>query len=338
MSVVKSAVEKTSVPLAVVMSALFLGGIALFLRQDLAMDFGVYWRVAAEPLEIVYQPRKWLNFPYPPTMLLWIAPLALVPKWVGFALWSLAGAAALAAACGKHLRWKQIALVLLSPPAVYCFLNGQVSVILAALLLWACSTRNNVLCGVLFAVIFSIKPQLVLMAPIVLVASRNWQAVISGAAAFAMIVGASVLAFGVDSWLTWLGSLDHFNDILVRNGVLAVVITPAGVAELKGLPVYPIMALGAVTGAIIAYRCRDGEPLVKSAAIATGSLLAAPYAVIYDLVAVAPFIVWSIFNGRILATIAFAGGLNPLPLLVTGYELYERGKAAVGGMKPVSEL
>jgi hypothetical protein len=293
--------------------------------DPLGLDFSVYWRAANEPIAEVYRPRPVLNFPYAPTMLLWIAPLALFPFWAAYPAWIVVSVSAFISSCRAHLTRKEIGLALISLPMVYCLLSGQVSAFLTALLLWACGARNRIAAGIGLAVIASIKPQFVLLAPLLLLATKDWRALGSSALTLTAIVLISLAAFGIGIWESWVGSLDHFHEIVIKNGVLTVMVTPAAAAELWGLPSWPFMVLGAAAGIWLVIRCRNHAPLFQATAIAAGSLLASPYAVLYDLVSVVPFLAWSIFQGSILAAFVIsslvAWSLNSLPLLVAAYGL-----------------
>ncbi|HEU0309893.1 MAG TPA: glycosyltransferase family 87 protein [Sphingomicrobium sp.] len=319
--------RKLAPPAAIVISAVVALGLVYRAAtiEPFGMDFGVYWRAANEPLAEVYRPRPALNFPYVPTMLLWIAPLSKVPFWAAYAGWVALSVAAFVRSCRAHLSKREIGLALISLPMVYCLLTGQVSAFLTALLLWACRTPNRIAAGIALAVIASIKPQLVLLAPLLLLATRDWRALGSSALALAVLIAISLLAYGVGTWENWIGSLDHFQEIIVRNGVLTVMVTPAAAAQLWGLPPLPFMALGAAVGVWLVIHCRNQAPLFQATAIAAGSLLSAPYAVLYDLVAVVPFLAWSIFRGSMVSALVISSlvswSLNSLPLWVAAFRL-----------------
>jgi hypothetical protein len=318
-----SLLHKLALPTGIVISVLW--AVALVYRfivnGEIGLDFSVYWRAANEPLSQVYLPRPTLNFPYLPTMLLWIAPLSVVPLWTAFSIWVAVSVAVFIRVCRAHLDNRELALALVNCPMAYCLLNGQVSAVVTATLIWACVTHSRIAAGIALAVIASIKPQFVLLAPLFLLVTRDWRALGSAALTLAVIVAVSLAAFGVETWQQWFQSLDHFHDIVVRNGVLTVMVTPAGVAELWGLPPLPFMVAGGVLGAWLVVRSRDHSPLIQATAIAAGSMMAAPYAIMYDLVAVVPFLVLSIFRGSILSAFAISASLNPMPLLVTAYRL-----------------
>ncbi|QDP18818.1 glycosyltransferase family 87 protein [Sphingomonas xanthus] len=317
---------RPTLAMAVVISALTLVGLlTLFtVKNSFATDFSVYWRTANEPLDMAYLPQGELPFPYPPTMLLWIAPLKLAPMWPAFLIWVALSATLLWKACQPFLSPWAVALVLLSPPLVNGLSTGQVSAMVAAALLWACSTSNRVVAGMVFGVVASIKPQLVIMAPLLLIVTFDWKALVGSAATYCLIFMASVLAFGLDVWFVWLGSLDHFRDVLHNEQVLGVAATPAAAAENYGFPPLPFLVGGAAFGAWLVYRCRWHEPLGRSAAIACGSLLAAPYALTYDLAAVIPFLVSSIFRERLSSALALSGVMHPIPLVLTAFGLITR--------------
>src|SRR5205809_333452 len=69
------------------------------IANTFATDFSVYWRTANGPAHLAYAPRSSLPFPYPPTMMIWIRPLALFPMWVAFSIWLLVSIGATVAAC-----------------------------------------------------------------------------------------------------------------------------------------------------------------------------------------------------------------------------------------------
>ncbi len=294
-------------------------------NHELGLDFSVYWRAANEPLAEVYRPRPVLNFPYAPTMLLWIVPLSWFPLWAAYSAWVVVSASAFIQSCRSHLTNREIGLALISFPMVYCLLNGQVSAFLTALLIWACGARNRIAAGIAFAVIASIKPQFVLLAPLMLLATRDWRAIGSSTLALAAIVAISLGAFGSETWEQWFASFDHFQEIVIKNGVLTVAVTPAAAAQLWGLPPLPFMVVGAALGSWLVVRCRGHAPLLQATAIGAGSLLSSPYAIMYDLVVVVPFLAWSVFRGSMLSALVISSvvswSLNLLPLLAAAYGL-----------------
>lgn len=286
-----------------------------------ANDFGVYWRTANMPAEQAYHWKGRFPFPYMPTMLLWIQPLSLVPKWPAYALFVAISAVTFLRAYRRHVPKAALALAVLSPPFLHGLATGQVSALIAAGILWACATSNRIAGGLVFGLIATIKPQLVIMAPLMLALNADKRAVLSAAAGFSVIVTLSIAAFGFERWPEWLASMDHFEQAVTGTDVIRGAISPAVVAERYGFEPLPFLIVGTALGAATVYLCRDAAPLEKATAIGIGSIMAAPYSLGYDLAVALPFLACAILRGRILAVLVFVYGINPLPILVSAYEL-----------------
>jgi hypothetical protein len=323
---VQRTIAKVAPPLAFVACAALSA--TLFVEYTLAAkfvnDFGVYWRTANQPVEMAYLWQGRFPFPYMPTMLLWIAPLSAIPQLPAYLFFIVFSTVAFVLACRPYLSNAAIALALVSPPFLRGLYTGQVSAILAALLLWACGTRNRVAAGIAFGLIASIKPQLVIMAPLMLALTRDWKALIAAAVTFLSVVLLSVVAFGPERWPEWIASMDHFHRAVTGTNVIDSAPTPAAIAVRFGLPPMPFLLIGAIGGAVTVYLCREMPALERATAIAIGSLLAAPYALAYDLITIVPFLVGVIFRGRIMAVVAILATLHPLPLAVSTYELLRK--------------
>ena len=317
---------------AIVICALGSGCLFLWfaLGNHFATDFRVYWRTANGPLDTAYATSR-LPFPYAPTMLLWISPLKLIPLWPGFLAWVAVSIWTMKRACRNLLSPGEAWLVLLNPVAVNALCAGQVSAFLAAGLLWACTTDRRISAGLALAFIASVKPQLVILAPLFLIARRDWTAFASAATGFSAFVAGSVIAFGVQPWIEWLNSLQHFHDLLVGSNVLGVAVTPAAAAQSFHLPPIPFLLTGLALGVWLVVVCREAGPLQSSAAIGAGSLLAAPYALGYDLAVILPFLAYATFRGSFGAAFALSGTLNPAPLLITAWQLLKgKGSPSAG--------
>ena len=317
---------RAALPLAFLFCALISGAIIVnyYFSGRIGNDFGVYWRAANQPIDLVY---LWKG-PYPfsslPTMLLWVLPLSIVPKWPAFFFFTAFSVAAYVLACRPYLPKIAIILTTITPPFWRGILTGQVTTVLAALLLWACGTGNRLAAGIAFGVIASVKPQLVVMAPLMLALNRDWKAFIAAGATFVGLVMVSVMAFGPERWPEWLASMDHFQNWFAHSTVITVGVTPAMIAERFGLPPFPFLIAGTVAGAGLVFLCRSLDPLGKSAAIVVASLMAAPYALAYDLTAVVPFLALAVLAGRIWAVLGIATIFHPIPLIVAAWELLQR--------------
>jgi hypothetical protein len=144
--------------------------------------------------------------------------------------------------------------------------------------------------GALMALALCIKPQVLLMAPLVLLVRRDWSAITGGViAALAMILLALGL-YGPQIWLEWIYALPGFSHVIDQRQLYWALITPYGFARWMGLPATPFWIGGAVLALLAVLRsARNWEDLATP--IAVTSILAVPYAVPHDLVAALPWCV-----------------------------------------------
>lgn len=320
---VQKAVQKIAIATAVFFCAfstsfIFANYVAM---AKFGRDFSVYWRAANQPLSEVYFWQGAFPFPYAPTMLLWVKPLALVQVWLAYFLFISVSIAAFVWVCRPYLSKGAMGLALISPPFARGIFTGQVCAILAAVVIWACGTRSRAWAGIAFGIAASIKPQVVLMAPLMFVLNRDWKAFHAAWASFLAILIAAFALFGVDRWPEWLASMDHFHSAVADTSIINIAVNPAAIAERFGYPPLPFMLAGTVLGAIIVYLCRDTEPVEKAAAITMGSLMAAPYALAYDLTAAMPFLALCVFRGRMVAAFGIGYPLYPWPAVAAIFEL-----------------
>lgn len=288
-------------------------------------DFGVYWRTANSPVELAYRSPEWFPFPYAPTMLFWIQPLGWIPKWPAYFLFVASSLAAFIWAVRPYLSKAAIALSLITPPLVRGSFTGQVSTFLAALTIWACGTSSRVQAGAAFGVIVTIKPQLVIMAPLMFVLNRDLRALMSFGATALTVALLSLFFFGPERWPEWLASLNGFHSKVVGTRIIEIGATPFLIAERLGLNPFAFLSMGVAAGSVLVYLCRDSEPLEQAAAITLGSVMASPYALSYDFAAVVPFLALMVTRGRIFASLSIGVALQPIPLVLSTYELL-RGK------------
>jgi len=149
----------------------------------------------------------WLN---PPHAFFIMAPIAALPYGAAKAVWlvlNIAATAGVLAIAGLRSR-AFLALAVLSPAMLVSTmllqLGGFIALGLAAALVLA--PRRPILAGVILAFL-TMKPQYGLMAPLFLIATGQWRAIISAVAATALLVAASVALFGAESWLAFFESL-----------------------------------------------------------------------------------------------------------------------------------
>jgi hypothetical protein len=271
--------------LAIAGAALLVwSGFAAWHAQHAAADFYVFWTAAgrtAAPydpaiiahLQAAYHIDGAVPFVYPPTFLLLAWPFAQLPLALAYPLWTGLSAALFFYAAAHLIRpaWATLALFI-APPVVLAISPGQTSLLIGAALIagWLSLEKRPALAGVLFAVAACIKPQAMLLAPILL--WGHWRA-----ARWMVIAGASMVlasfAFGPGLWLQWPQALADFAHVApgtnrINPSALAAGPLAAGACALLGL--------------WLALRYRDLTGLIA------GGLCLTPYAHQYDLAPLAP--------------------------------------------------
>jgi hypothetical protein len=247
-------------------------------------DYYVFWTAArhtAAPYDpaLIAQLQAQLHitgawpFVYPPTFLLAAWPFGQLPLSLAYPLWTGVSAALFFYAASHLVRpaWATLALFI-APPVVQAIAPGQTSLIVGAAAIggWLSLKERPALAGVLFAVAACIKPQAMVMAPLLL--WGHWRAV-----RWAMIAGAGLVlasfVFGPGLWLEWPRALADFGRIAPATDR----VNPSA------LIASPIFAAGlALYGVWLAWSWRDLTGLVA------GALCVTPYAHQYDLAVMAP--------------------------------------------------
>lgn len=259
---------------------------------------------------------SWL---YPPFFLFIAAALALLPYGPALALWQgatlalylLAMRAVLRAAPAPQAGARPIddrlwILLAVAFPAVFVNLgHGQNGLLTAALLgaALAMLDRRPVVAGLLFGLL-AYKPQFGLMIPLALAAGGRWRTIAAAAATVALLVLATVLAFGPDVWRAFLASTDFTRAVLLESGDVGWHKMQSVFAWVRmwGGPVALAYAVqGAVTLALagsLAWLWRSPAAFaLKAAALCLASLLATPFSLDYDLMVLAPAIAFLAVHG-----------------------------------------
>lgn len=270
----------------------------------LAPDFTIMWAAGRFALEgapmydaealtaaqTMRRPPGLLPFAYPPSALWLFAPFALLPFWPAFWLWTAISLAAFWAAARRVASGWPLLLALASPNVLWAVGLGQTALLVgAAVLAGLLLLRDKPLfAGIFLGIAVAIKPQCVLLAPVAFVAGRHWQAFAGAAIGLAAAV-LLALPFGASLWLDWFSSLGEFRQIVGGYGIEIDGATPAMAAQVLGLPALPFQAAGIAAGIWLVWRgFRSDDLHTRIVTFVCGSLLAAPYAIRYELVTLAP--------------------------------------------------
>ncbi|MEP9390302.1 glycosyltransferase family 87 protein [Mesorhizobium sp. KR9-304] len=273
------------------------------------------------------------TFQYPPTFLLVTPTLALLPYPAAMLLWTAFGMTLYLFAVRLIAGGWNATLVALAWPAVlWNTVVGQTGFLTAALLGAgiALIDRRPALAGVLFGLL-TVKPQFGLLIPIALVAGGRWKVVIWAAVSALALAAASTVMLGAASWTAFLDSASRINDAILTAG-------GADFSKLQSLYGY-LRALGfgseaawlahgafvLLLAAGVAWLWRSAAAFdLKAAGLAAATILASPYAFIYDFVMLALpllFLGRTGFSGKEVAVVVAAAllvGWGPADHLATG--------------------
>jgi arabinofuranan 3-O-arabinosyltransferase len=233
-------------------------------------------------------------YPYPPTYLLLTAPISPLPFLPAYLVWTIGGLCLLASLLRPFLGWKSAWITILASPAV--FLNsfsGQNGALTASSLVGGLVIldRRPLLAGALFGLLLCAKPQLVLLAPLALLAGGRWRVLLGmGLTTLALIV-LSLVAFGPSPWAAFI----HDLPILKRLPDVALnwrrMPTLYAALRLLGAPAF-IAYVGQTLSAGVAAICvilvwRGTEAtLTKGAVLVLAGFACTPYGWDYDTIPV----------------------------------------------------
>lgn len=278
----------------------------------IGMDYVVFWsaaRIAIEhgasavfssewmqPLEAsVRHISTYSSFPYPPTFLLVIVALGLLPFGVAFIAFTLLGVAIywlMIRRLANPMSRGSLLGIAAFPGAVVAIIYGQNSLLTAALAgsVLALLDVNSLFTGVCLALLL-IKPQLGILFPIALICGRYWKVLAVASACSIAFVGMSVAAFGYDAWIAFAANLPMFDRLAIEHGPSMWINMPTtfALARLAGCSMgmayllHLVVAVPAVAAMAYLWFKRARFEL-RAAALIVATLLAQPYLMYYDLV------------------------------------------------------
>ena len=252
-----------------------------------AIDFHVFWSSAFKQASELYVASN-APFVYPPTAIVFFKPLALLDFATGYLVWSILSASLFAIAVTRLAGWRVALLSFLSAASLQGLALGQTPMILSAALLFAI-TAPRFACGVIFGVVAAIKPQLLVLAPLAFLVRKDWRTLSGMAAGLMVCVIVELVLYGPQLWFDWLNSMAAFRQALFRIHAIEQVITPYGMADNLGLNPVPFLAVSAALAvAAIVASAKRVEGIYLVAAIVGASILASPYALRHDTIALVP--------------------------------------------------
>jgi hypothetical protein len=276
-------------------------------------DFAVLWTAAQVALRApgrlydssyMTAAQSWLTsrgprpYAYPPSALIAFLPFSAVPFWPALVAWNAISLAAFIAAARPYARPPLLVLAVLAPPTMLALALGQTSLLVGAAALFGMSQLNKrpVLTGIALGVAAVVKPQTLILAPILLSTERR--ALISFLGSSAAVVLAS-LALGPRLWCDWIAAMPSFMHDVDRLGLVRWGATPSTLAAWLGFGRAATSALqagGLVAGVSFAFWARTRTPPERLTALIAGGLFCSPYAMSYDMAALMPVAATALFS------------------------------------------
>lgn len=280
------------------MALVTLFGIVLpVLRGQVYVDFTVFWAAAnsSTPYDVaaltalqdrifgLSGPRP---FVYPPTTLLLMKPFGALPFALAIALWGACGLAAFIHAARLVGNYRGL-LALLSPAVTASLFSGQTSLFVGALTVTGL-TLSGPIAGALLGAGAAIKPQLFLLLPLALVASRQWQTLAYAAATSSALATLTVMLWGFQPWIDWVLAVQQFPGILRDIGIETHGVTINALAITYGLPSWTFLVGVPLAVALVWLTFSRTESAVdRLVVLVCAAALASPYMLHYDLAALA---------------------------------------------------
>jgi hypothetical protein len=269
----------------------WMGGRSVFGDGPAAwFDAATYNAALRDMLGAPYPEHFWS---YPPHVLLFIWPFGLMPYLPAYIAWCVTGVALYLLACSGAVTRKQLLFIAVAPGVAVCVFFGQNGFFTAALLIGGlvCLDRRPILAGVLFGIL-TIKPQLGLLLPVILLLERRWVTIASAVTTVAVLVAATAMLFGWNVWIEfWQKVVPQQQWLTAHGGGLLFVMVSSVFygARLVHLPAAVAWVLQAITSALAVaavvwcyWKRRD--PALSLALFVTATFLVTPYILNYDMV------------------------------------------------------
>lgn len=251
---------------------------------------------------------------YPPFLLLMAAPLAQLPYFAALFVWQAVTFALYLGAMTLLLRGAKIKdrtwiLFAAAFPAVFAnLLAGHNGFLTAALLAGALALLDTrpLIAGLLFGLL-AYKPQFGFMIPLVLLVTGRWR-VIGGVAL--SVIALSLLCtslFGTDIWRAFSSSEEFTRTVVLEQGRTGFYRIQSMFAWVRmwGGPIplaYTLQGLVTLLCGVSLFRIwrSDLAQSIKGASLCIAAILATPYSLDYDLMALAPAIALLAVDGLAL--------------------------------------
>ena len=284
-------------------------GILVAERTVIGGDFMVFWSaaeafIAGDGAEFYQQSvlREWVanisaalkdvnvTWQYPPTMYFLVAPFAGLPYIPAYGVFSIANLAVFYLLLSRIWNNQQALFITLAASGVFqALITGQTGFFTAVLLVVAGGgAKSRPLLAGLAAGLLTVKPQFGLLIPIAFAAGGYWRAFAAATISAAVLIGASYLAFGIETWTAFFDAVrSHSERMQSVIFPYAKVISLYGGLKIMGAPTaFALAAQGFMTIGLVGFiwlvwRRNPGLEL-RVMTLCTAAPLATPYAFYYE--------------------------------------------------------
>jgi hypothetical protein len=271
-------------PAGVDFAGLWAGGKAALTNVEHLYDFHYVSELQGWPLGV----GRLRPYAYPPSALLLFTPFALAPWNLSYLIWTAVTGAFFAWAGVKAGAPKWFVLIPWVAFAAFC---GQATFLLGGLVMAGMAlTASPIMAGVLFGMAAAIKPQLLMLLPLALIAEGRWRTIVATGITGLLLCAASAAVWGLNPWIEWMQALPRFERLVSGARLLvANAITPYAALTYWRLNGSWALLLAPAAAAWVWFTFRRGADLAdKIIALFGGAFLISPYAMNYELALFAP--------------------------------------------------
>jgi hypothetical protein len=260
------------------------------------------------------------NWSYPPSILMLAAPFGRIGYLPAVLCWTVLGLALFVWVMRRQIRddlgaHRNLLLVpiLFSPAAIFCLISGQSSFVTAAMLLsiMAALDRRPVMAGILIGLL-TLKPQLGLLFPIILIASGRWRVFVAASITALLVAGVTTSLFGPQVWIDFIQKgLPAQNIVLSDPDLIGTPYYPTIFMNVRGLGASYAVAMTvqaafstfAIGAAFFVFRYRQhADRQLRDALFFACAICAVPYLLSYDTLALTCLAVLLLASGKLDVT------------------------------------
>ena len=244
---------------------------------------------------------------YPPPFLLIATLLATMPYLVALAIWQVATLTPFAIMLWRYTGRREVVLLTVAAPVtLFCLTHGH-NGFLTGLLLGGglmLLDRRPLVAGLLFGCLIY-KPQFALIIPPLLIATRQWRAILGALVSAGLLIAVTLLLWGWPVWQAFIDSLPLTQHIVIEQGSTGwhKIMSPFSAVRMWGgsLPMaYAVqgVATAACIAAVAWLSWSKERSELRNAFVCAAVLISTPYVLDYDYVVLLPALAFLWVDGE----------------------------------------